>query len=70
MRLCVALVEKKHLQRRSQAMQRAECLLALFLIAHHPDGAQLAGTEAPPLRARDFLDEERLEVLVKAAVPK
>lgn len=44
------------------AMQRCECLLALYLLEHHPDGLA-ADDGAPPLRADDFIDEERLGVL-------
>ena len=43
-------------------MQRCECLLALYLLEHHPDGLA-ADDGAPPLRADDFIDEERLGVL-------
>ena len=48
------------------AMQRNECLLALWLLAEHPGGLD-AGGGAPPLRAADFIDAERLEVLEAGA---
>lgn len=44
------------------AMQRNECLLALYLLREHPDGLRSADG-APPLKASDFIDDERLEVL-------
>ena len=43
-------------------MQRNECLLALYLLREHPAGLE-SDDGAPPLRAADFIDDERLEVL-------
>ena len=48
-------------------MQRNECLLALYLLARHPDGVAVdAG--APLLKAEDFLDQDRLDVVMAGAL--
>ena len=48
-------------------MQRNECLLALYLLARHPDGVAVdAG--APLLKAEDFLDQDRLDVVTAGAL--
>ena len=48
------------------AMQRNECLLALYLLARHPDGVSV-DDGAPLLRAEDFLDQDRLDVVMAGA---
>jgi len=46
----------------------AECLLALHLLANHPpDGVLPAGDGLPALRAADFIEPDRLDVLAAAA---
>ena len=49
------------------AMQRNECLLALYLLARHPDGVSV-DDGAPLLRAEDFLDQDRLDVVMAGAL--
>mmetsp|Transcript_10417 Transcript_10417/g.33314 ORF Transcript_10417/g.33314 Transcript_10417/m.33314 type:complete len:168 (-) Transcript_10417:28-531(-) len=50
------------------ALQRAECVLALHLILNHGPSAAIPATEtAAALRASDFIEADRLEVLLLAA---
>ena len=48
-------------------MQRNECLLALYLLARHPDGVAV-DDGAPLLKAEDFLDQDRLDVVTAGAL--
>jgi hypothetical protein len=48
-------------------MQRNECLLALYLLARHPDGVSV-DDGAPLLKAEDFLDQDRLDVVMAGAL--
>ena len=48
-------------------MQRNECLLALYLLARHPDGVAV-DDGAPLLKAEDFLDQDRLDVVMAGAL--
>lgn len=47
-------------------MQRNECLLGIYLLARHPDGLESGG--GPLLRAEDFLDPDRLDVMAAGAL--
>ena len=48
-------------------MQRNECLLALYLLARPPDGVSV-DDGAPLLKAEDFLDQDRLDVVMAGAL--
>lgn len=56
--------QRHHHIRKKATRAGAECLLALHLILEHPPDATMAATEAAAaLRASDFIEAERLNVL-------